>query len=197
MSCGPGAISATISLPSMLVLRTVAAILVGAAVLPAPAAVVPIVGAPHAGGVDHRNALLMRLLDQRFQIGHRHPGVLAAGVAPALDRFQDRHRPLVAECVVDVDDEQRRTLAEALARAVAGRSEHRLVALGEKLVPDRFRHFCSLPMPRRSRRLEQLSQARVHALDEAHVDDFVILDVGLENAGVHHHGLAGVPGLRG
>ena len=99
---------------------------------------------PHAGGVDHRNALLMRFLDQRFQIGHRHPGVLAAGVAPALDRFQDRHRPLVAECVVDVDDEQAPDACRSPARAVTGRSEHRLVALGEELVPDRFRHFVSL-----------------------------------------------------
>ena len=146
MSCGPGAISATISLPSTLVFGRLRVVLVGAVVLPAPASVVPVVVAPHAGGVDHRNALLVRLLDQRFQIGHRHPGVLAAGVAPALDRFQDRHRPLVAERIVHVDDEQRRPLAEALARAVAGGAEHRLVAFGEKLVPDRFGHFRSLPM---------------------------------------------------
>jgi len=33
--------------------------------------------------------------------------------------------------------------AEAAARAIARRAEHRLVALGEKLVPDRFRHCLS------------------------------------------------------
>ena len=113
-------------------------VLAGAAVLPAPAAVVPVVLAPHAGGVDHRHALVVALLDQRLEIGHGDPRILAAGIAPALDRFEDRHRPLVAECVVHVDDEQRRPLAEAAAGAVAGGREHRLVALGEELVPDRF-----------------------------------------------------------
>jgi hypothetical protein len=77
-------------------------------------------------------------LDQRLEIGHGDPGVLAAGVAPALDRFENRHGSLVAKRVVDVDNEQRRALAEAAARAVTGRAEYGLVAVGEKFVPDRF-----------------------------------------------------------
>src|SRR6202043_1356977 len=78
--------------------------------------------------------------DQRADIGQRDPGILAAGIAPALDRFQDRLRPVAAERPIDVDDDERRPLAEAAARAIARRAEHRLVALGEKLVPDRFGH---------------------------------------------------------
>src|SRR5882672_7227925 len=82
----------------------------------------------------------MALVDQRADIGQRDPGVLAAGIAPALDRFQDRLRPVAAERPIDVDDDQRRPLAEAAARAIARRAEHRLVALGEEFVPDRFGH---------------------------------------------------------
>src|SRR5262249_24437224 len=109
---------------------------VGPALLPGPASAVPIVRAPHAGGVDHRDALGAGLVDQRLEIGHGNPGVLAAGIAPPLDRFEDRHGALVAERVIHVDDHQRGTLAESAARAVARRLEHRFVALGEKLVPD-------------------------------------------------------------
>src|SRR5262249_10733839 len=115
-------------------------ILVGARVLPGPAPAGPIVLAPHAGGVDHRDALGMRLVDQRLEIGHGDPGVLAAGIAPALDRFEDRHGAFVAERVVDVDDQQRRALAESAARAVARGRKHRFVALGKKFVPDGLGH---------------------------------------------------------
>src|SRR5262249_40293055 len=113
-------------------------VLVGTGVLPGPASAVPIVVAPHAGGVDHRDALGAGLVDQRLEIGHGNPGVLAAGIAPALDRFEDRHGPLVAERVIHVDDQERGTFAETAAGAVARRIEHRFVALGEELVPDRL-----------------------------------------------------------
>jgi hypothetical protein len=78
MSWGPGAISATISLPSTLVLgrlpRSSSERLFFQLQLPLS----QLSARRTPGGVDHRNALLVRLLDQRFQIGHRHPGVLAA-----------------------------------------------------------------------------------------------------------------------
>jgi hypothetical protein len=82
----------------------------------------------------------MALVDQRSDIGQRGPGILAAGIAPALDRFEDRLGTVAAERPVDVDDEQRRPFAEAAAGAVARGAEHRLVALGEEFVPDRFGH---------------------------------------------------------
>jgi hypothetical protein len=44
--------------------------------------------------------------------------------------------------------------------------------------------------PKAAGRLSKLS--RLGALDETHVDDFVILDIRLENTGVHHHGLVGI-----
>src|SRR5580700_6541802 len=115
-------------------------VLVAARILPQPGAGIPIVVAPHAGGVDDRNTFLMALVDQCADIGQRDPGILAAGIAPALDRFQDRLRPVAAERPIDVDDDERRPLAEAAARAIARRAEHRLVALGEEFVPDRFGH---------------------------------------------------------
>src|SRR5262249_10999339 len=111
-------------------------VLIGAGVLPGPASAVPIVFAPHAGGVDHRDALGVGLVDQRLEIGHGNPGVLAAGIAPALDRFEYRHGALVAERVIHVDDQERGTFAESAARAIARRLEHRFVALGEELVPN-------------------------------------------------------------
>ncbi len=119
----------------------VADILGGTVVLPRPASGVPEVAAAHAGGVDHRQTLGAGLVDQGADVGQRDPGVLAAGIAPLLDGFQDRLRLVAAERVVDVDDEQRRALAEALPRPIARGPEHRLVALGEKLVPDRFAHL--------------------------------------------------------
>src|ERR1051326_5350797 len=61
-----------------------------------------------------------------------------------VSQLSSRLRPVAAERPVDVDDQQRRPLAEAAAGAVARRVEHRAIALGEKFVPDRFRH-CSFP----------------------------------------------------
>src|SRR5207249_10989441 len=60
--------------------------------------------------------------------------------ARALDRFEDGFRPLAAERPIDVDDQQCRPLAEPGARAEPAGGEHRLVALGQKLVPDRLAH---------------------------------------------------------
>src|SRR5262249_37832374 len=102
-----------------------------------------IVGAANTGGVDHRNTLVVALVDERAQIGHGNPGVLSAGITPALDGFQNRHGPLVAERIVHVDDEQRRALAEAAAGPVAGCVKNRLVALGEKFIPNGFCHGAS------------------------------------------------------
>src|SRR5262249_326822 len=39
------------------------------------------------------------------------------------------------------------------------------------------------------------SKARAYAFDEAHVDDFLVFYVGLENAGLTHDRTAGCPGL--
>src|SRR5262249_18730669 len=97
---------------------------------------VPVVLATNAGGVDHRNALVVALVDEGLDEGERHPGVLAAGIAPLLDRLQDRLRLVAAEGPVHVDDDQRRPLAEAATRPIARRLEHSLVACGEEFVPD-------------------------------------------------------------
>src|SRR5580692_7032034 len=115
-------------------------VLVAARILPQPRAGIPIVVAAHAGGVDDRDAFVVALVDQRANVWQRDPGILAAGIAPALDRIQDRLRPVAAERPIDVDDDERRPLAEAATRAIARRAEHRLVALGETFVPDRCGH---------------------------------------------------------
>jgi hypothetical protein len=52
---------------------------------------------------------------------------------------QELRQRLIDSRIGSVDDEQRRPLAEAAARPVAGGREDRLVALGEELVPDRLR----------------------------------------------------------
>src|SRR6476619_2866527 len=59
-----------------------------------------------------------------------------AGIAPTLDRYEDRGGALVTERVVHVDDQERGALAESAACAIAGRREYRFVALGEELVPN-------------------------------------------------------------
>ena len=82
----------------------------------------------------------MRFFDQLFDVGERHPGILAAGGAPALDRLEDRLGSLTAERPVDVDDQERRALAKAGAGAKPAGGEHRPVALGQKLVPDALAH---------------------------------------------------------
>src|SRR6266446_1124992 len=82
----------------------------------------------------------MRLVDQLTDVADRDPGFRAAGIAPTLDGFEDRFRLVAGERVTDVDHQQRRALAETAARAVAGRGEDRLVAFGQKLVPNRLGH---------------------------------------------------------
>jgi len=84
MSFGPGAISATISLPSTLVAGLAAVSSSERPFFHSQLPLSPVVLAAHARGVDDRHALVVALLDQRFQIGHGEPGVLAAGVAQRL-----------------------------------------------------------------------------------------------------------------
>src|SRR6202011_2444985 len=117
-----------------------AARLVAACALPPPAAGIPIIRAALTGRVDDRQPLGARPVDQRLDVFESHPGFLAAGGAPPLDRLEDGFRPLAAERPIDVDDEQCRPLAEPGAGAEPAGGEHRLVALGQKLVPDRLAH---------------------------------------------------------
>ncbi len=116
--------------------------LVRALVLVGPGARVPAVDAPvGAGGVDHRDALGAALVDQLADDRQRLPRVLAARGVPALDRFEDRLRLFAAEIVVHVDDQERGALAHVERGAEPAGGEYLLVALGEKLVPDPFRHL--------------------------------------------------------
>src|SRR6185503_10497667 len=102
---------------------------------------VPHVGTPDACRVDHGQLLVVRLVDQLLDVADRYPGLGAAGIPPALDGLEDRLARLVAgKRVAHVDDEKRGPLAEAGARAISSGREDGLVALGEKLVPDRFGH---------------------------------------------------------
>src|SRR5262249_16678080 len=118
-------------------------VLAVAVILPAPGARIPVVVAAHAGGVDHRHPLVVALVDERADIGERGPGVFAAGIAPLLDRLEDRLGLVAAECPVYVDDDERGALTEAAAGAVAGGFEDRPVAFSKKLVPDGLRHASS------------------------------------------------------
>src|SRR5262249_45257049 len=61
----------------------------GAAVLPGPAPRIPVIGTAHASGVDDGHALSVRGVDQLTDAGDAVPGLGAAGVPPALDRFED------------------------------------------------------------------------------------------------------------
>ena len=111
-----------------------------AVVLPGPAAGVPVVGPAHPGGVDDGYPLGVGDVDQLPDARHAVPGLGAARVAPALDRLQNRLPAVAAEAVVHVDDEQGRPLAEPRPGAVSGRGEHRLVTLGQELIPDGLGH---------------------------------------------------------
>src|SRR4029453_783816 len=75
--------------------------LVGPGVLPGPAAGVPVVRTADARGVDDGHPLGVGDLDQLPDPRHTVPRLGAAGVAPALDRFQNRLSPVPAEVVVD------------------------------------------------------------------------------------------------
>src|SRR5262249_799833 len=116
------------------------AALVGTRVLPRPAPGVPVIHSAHPRRVDDGHSLGVGPVDELPDPRHPIGGLGGGGITPALDRFQDRLTSVAAEVVVDVDHEQRRTVAKPSARAVAGCCEHRLVALGQELVPDRLGH---------------------------------------------------------
>src|SRR5690606_5624034 len=108
--------------------------------LPAPGARVPVVRAPDAGRVDHRNALVAAQPDQLLQDRNGVPCVFAAGGAPLLDALQNGHRLLVAESIVHIDDDEGRALAPIGKRTKAGCCHYGLVAFGQKLVPYAVSH---------------------------------------------------------
>src|SRR5262249_51145139 len=118
----------------------VGGVLRGAVVLPRPASGIPQIAAAHASRVNHRQALVVGLVDQGADVGKRHPGILTPAVAPPLDGFQDRLWLVAAERIIDIDDDERGPLAEALAGTITRGREYRLIAFGEELVPDRFGH---------------------------------------------------------
>jgi len=60
-------------------------------------ALVPAVLAPGCGRMDHRYALGAADVDQIADRRQRVARILAAGVAPALDRIEDRLRPVAAK----------------------------------------------------------------------------------------------------
>src|SRR5207244_13012908 len=66
----------------------------GAAGLPRPGAAVPVVLALRAGAVEHGQALRTRRAEEPADRLDSVPGLLAAGVAPALDRLEDRLGPV-------------------------------------------------------------------------------------------------------
>jgi len=92
-------------------------------ILPAPRTGIPVVLAAHARRVEHRHAFLVTFIDERADIGQRFPGVFAAGIAPTLNRFEDRLRTVAAECPVHINNEERRPLPKPAPRTVARRSE--------------------------------------------------------------------------
>src|SRR5215469_15215192 len=114
--------------------------LIAARALPAPTSSIPIIRTALPGGVDDRQPLAVCGFDKRLDKFERDPALLAAGGAPAFDRLQNGFRPLAAECPIDVYHEQCGSLAEPGACAEPARGEYRLVALGEKLVPNPLGH---------------------------------------------------------
>jgi hypothetical protein len=69
-----------------------------------------------------------------------HPALLATRGTPALDRLQNGFRPLAAERPIDVDNEERRSIAEAGSCAEPTSGEYGLIALGKKFVSDALVH---------------------------------------------------------
>ena len=69
-----------------------AACFVATRALPPPAAGIPIIAAPLPCGVDDRDAFGASRFDQRLDVFEGHPGLLAAGGPPALDRVKDMFR---------------------------------------------------------------------------------------------------------
>ena len=113
------------------------------AVDPEPASPVPQVGPGRSRGIDHRHAFCARGVDQSLDHLDRGPRIFAAGIAPALDRVEDRLGPVAAEKVIHVDHHERRPFAKALQRAIAGGGEYLFVSVGEKTVPYALCH-CSV-----------------------------------------------------
>src|SRR5262249_49535640 len=120
--------------------------LTGPAVLPGPAAGVPVVRAAHSGGIDDGHPLGVGDVDELPNVGHAVPRLGTAGIAPALDRFEDRLCAVAAEVVVDVDHEQDWTVAEAGTRSISRRGEHLLVTLGQEPIPNGLGHGARPPV---------------------------------------------------
>ena len=116
---------------------------IGTVVLPRPRPRIPVVLAPRAGGVDHRQAFRATRGHQLLDGLHTFPGILSAGVAPFLDGFKDGLGLVAAERVIDIDHKDGGALAEALPGTVAGGGENLFVAFGQELIPYGFVHVIS------------------------------------------------------
>src|SRR5262249_20649411 len=96
--------------------------------------------AAHSGGIDDGHPLGVGDVDELSNVGHSVPRLGTAGIAPALDRFEDRFGAVPAEIVVDVDHEQGWAVAEAGTCAVSRRGEHLLVMLRQEPIANGLGH---------------------------------------------------------
>ena len=86
--------------------------------------------------VDNGEILLAEHGKQLLDVLNGIPASSAAACAVLLHGFEDVFGFVADEAVVNVDHDQRRTLAVANALAVTGCLKHRLVLLSNKLIPD-------------------------------------------------------------
>src|SRR4029434_10793359 len=73
-----------------------------------------------AGGIDHRNVRVATGAEQFFDLWQRVPGYLTAAGGKFVDGIQDFHWFGAGKAGDNVDDEQRRIMAEILLALVAG-----------------------------------------------------------------------------
>ena len=75
-------------------------------------------------------------LSMNAPVQHALPVLVAAAIAPRLDRIQDRHVAIAGECVIHVDHDHRRARAVSAARTIARRLPHLAIFFGDKFVPN-------------------------------------------------------------
>jgi len=90
-----------------------------------------------AGRVKSRQTLLARRFEQLADAMDSFPSFLAATVAEALDRFENRLRFVADEIIIHVDHQHRRPLAEPRPLAITRFCKDLFISLRQYIVPCR------------------------------------------------------------
>jgi hypothetical protein len=85
--------------------------------------------------IEHRPVVAAKFGEQHRDVAHCVPADLAAGSRKFLDRLPEGLRRRADGAVLNVDDQQRRPLADAAGPAEAGRECLLLIFLADDAVP--------------------------------------------------------------